>query len=45
MARKGKDGQQDLEFRLDMDMVCKKEGKVVIFNNIKLAINPASKHS
>lgn len=42
MARKGEDGKWDLEFRLDTDVVCEKEGEVVVFNNMKLAMNPVS---
>lgn len=42
VARKGEDGQWDLEFGPDTDVVCEKEGEVVVFDNMKLAMNPAS---
>ena len=45
MAKKGDDGRWDLEFGPDTDVVCEKEGEVVVFDNMKLAMNPASEHS
>jgi len=45
VARKGEDGKWDLEFGPDTDVVCEKEGEVVIFDNMKLAMNPASQHA
>jgi hypothetical protein len=44
VARKGEDGRWDLEFGPDTDVVCEKEGEVVVFDNMKLAMNPASEH-
>ena len=43
VARKGEDGRWD-EFGPDTDVVCEKEGEVVVFDNMKLAMNPASEH-
>ena len=45
VARKGEDGKWDLEFGPDTDVVCEKEGEVVVFDNMKLAMNPASQHA
>jgi hypothetical protein len=44
VARNGGDGKWDLEFGPDTDVVCEKEGEVVVFDNMKLAMNPASEH-
>lgn len=45
VARKGEDGTWSLEFGPDTDLVCEKEGEVVIFDNMKLAMNSATKHA
>ncbi|KAH8725620.1 hypothetical protein GQ44DRAFT_771937 [Phaeosphaeriaceae sp. PMI808] len=45
VARKGEDGKWDLEFGPDTDLVSEKEGEVVVFDNMKLATNPASEHA
>lgn len=42
VAREAEDW--DLEFGPDTDVVCKKEGEVFVFDNMKLAMNPASEH-
>jgi hypothetical protein len=44
VARKGEDEQWDLEFGPDTDVVCEKEGEVFVFDNMKLAMDPASEH-
>jgi hypothetical protein len=44
VARKREDEEWDLEFGPDTDVVCEKEGEVLVFDNIKLAMNPASEH-
>jgi len=44
VARKREDEEWDLEFGPDTDVVCEKEGEVVGFDNMKLAMNPASEH-
>ena len=44
VARKGEDKECDLEFGPDTDVVCEKEGEVFVFDNMKLAMNPASEH-
>ncbi|KAL8792175.1 MAG: hypothetical protein Q9182_007703, partial [Xanthomendoza sp. 2 TL-2023] len=44
VARKGEDEEWDLEFGPDIDVVCEKDGEVFVFDNMKLAINPASEH-
>jgi len=44
VARKGENEEWDLEFGPDTDVVCEKDGEVLVFDNIKLAINPASEH-
>jgi len=43
VARK-RDGQWHLEFGPETDGVCGKKGEVVVFDNMKLAMDPASKH-
>ena len=45
VARKGEDGKWDLEFGPNTDVVCEKEGEVVVFDKMKLAVNPASQHA
>lgn len=45
LARIEEGGQWDLEFGPDTDVVCEKEGEVVVFDNMKLALNPACEHS
>jgi hypothetical protein len=45
VARKGEDGKWDLEFGPDTDVVCEMEGEVVVFDNMKLAMNPTSQHA
>ncbi|KAF2761261.1 hypothetical protein EJ05DRAFT_497810 [Pseudovirgaria hyperparasitica] len=44
VARKGEDEEWDLEFGPDTDVVCEKDGEVLVFDNKKLAMNPASEH-
>lgn len=44
VARKGEDEEWDLEFGPDTDVVCEKDGEVLVFDNMKLAMNPASEH-
>lgn len=41
VARKGEDEEWDLEFGPDTDVVCEKDGEVLVFDNMKLAMNPA----
>jgi hypothetical protein len=43
VARKGEGGQWNLEFGPDTDVVCGKDGEVVVFDNVKLAMNPAKR--
>lgn len=44
VARKKDDGEWHLEFGPDTDVVCEEEGEVVVFDNLKLSMNPASKY-
>ncbi|KAF2839911.1 hypothetical protein M501DRAFT_991901 [Patellaria atrata CBS 101060] len=45
VAAAARNGKWDLEFGPDTDVVCEKEGEVVVFDNMKLAMNPASQHA
>jgi hypothetical protein len=44
VARKQDDGEWHLEFGPDTNVVCEEEGRVVVFDNMKLSMNPASEH-
>jgi hypothetical protein len=44
VTRNRGDEKWDLKFGLDTDVVYEKEGEVVVFDNMKLAMNPASEY-
>jgi hypothetical protein len=37
-------GQWHFELGPDTDVVCEEEGRVAVFDNLKLSMNPTSKH-